>query len=88
MTGDEITGVLSCPECTKHREARFAFEHRFWRLSALMVECIGPRAHQLLPGIGKTWAEAFTSITGVEFAEAQARAMADRDRARAKRARQ
>jgi hypothetical protein len=73
MMPDEITGVVSCPDCTTHREKRFAAEHRFWRLSSLMITCIGQRANQRLPGTDKTWAEAFTQITGVDYAEAVTR---------------
>lgn len=83
---DEMKGVMTCPECTQHRERSFAWESKFWRLSSLLVECIGPRAHQQLPGLEQTWAQAFRTLTGVEFADAQARAIAlamlQRDKAR------
>ena len=84
---DELKGVMTCPDCTRHREAMFAWEKRFWRLSTMLVECIGDRASQKLPGHDKTWAQAFTALTGVSFADAQARAMIQRDHAK-KRARQ
>lgn len=73
MMPDEITGVLSCPDCTRHREAMFAAEHRFWRLSSLVVACIGNRAEQVIPGTDKTWAEAFTKLTGIAWADALSR---------------
>lgn len=87
MMPDELKGVMTCPDCTGYRERMFAWEKRFWRLSTMLVECIGDRANQKLPGHEKTWAQAFTALTGVEFADAQARAMIQRDHAK-KRARQ
>jgi hypothetical protein len=51
----------------------FAAEHRFWRLSILMVACIGKRAEQIIPGTGKTWADAFTKLTGIAWADALSR---------------
>lgn len=87
MMPDELKGVMTCPDCTRHREAMFGWEKRFWRLSSLLVECIGQRAHVQLPGHDKTWAEAFTTLTGVAFADAQARWLLQKDQAR-KRARQ
>ena len=87
MMPDELKGVMTCPDCTKYREQMFRWEKGFWRLSMMLVECIGDRANQKLPGHEKTWAQAFTALTGVEFADAQARAMIQRDHAK-KRARQ
>ena len=84
MMPDELKGVMTCPDCTKHREKMFAWEHKFWRLSSLLIECIGARAQQKLPGLEQTWAQAFTTLTGVPFADAQARAMIERDRLRKK----
>ena len=81
---DELKGVMTCPDCTRHREAMFNWEKRFWRLSSLLIECIGARAQQKLPGLEQTWAQAFTTLTGVPFADAQARAMIERDRLRKK----
>ncbi len=69
-TGNTESGVLSCPTCTQHREGRFAAEHRFWRLSSLVVTCIGPRADQPIAGTDVTWAQAYTSLTGIAWGEA------------------
>lgn len=82
MTPDELNGVMTCPECTGYREKMFEWEKKFWRLSSVLIECIGDRANVKLPGHNKTWAQAFTALTGVKFADAQARAILLRDRAR------
>lgn len=74
MAGEHESGVLSCPDCTRHREAMFAWQMRFWQISSLLIECIGARADQRVPGTASTWAEAYTKITGVKWAEAVERA--------------
>lgn len=71
--GDSPAGVISCPDCCRHREAAFGWERRFWALSALVVRAIGPRADTTLPGTGFTWAEVYTRLTGIAWDEAERR---------------
>ena len=87
MTGQHESGVLSCPECTKHRERMFAWERKFWRLSGVLIECIGARDDQLVPGTSATWAEAYTKITGIAWREAVERAARFREQVEAERRR-
>lgn len=65
------SGVLTCQDCTKHRERAFTWESKFWRLSNMVVAAIGERAHLNLPGTGVSWAQAYAKITGQSYAEAE-----------------
>lgn len=67
---EKPTGLLSCPDCTKHRETAFRWERKFWSLSALIVNAIGDRADRQLPGTSLTWGECYTKLTGIGWDEA------------------